>query len=201
MRRSNLLRAGRLTAFRRSTFNCWRSATTSASSDPLDRKRSRSIHLSRFKSSNTRRSSPDSDHQAKWTEFATATGTVLPLQGRSKRCMRSRPTYLRSCGKSWTGFTIGPTPISRPGWRHCLQAARSERLCGLRFKGNECEDAITVDPFQCATTACPEDLPLLASSLCHGDHQQSCPGLPPERGGMPLAGEQIEARSRQDLMA
>src|SRR4051794_9213883 len=74
MRRSNLLRAGRLAALRRSTFNCWRSATTSASSDPLDRNRSKSIHLSRFKSSNTRRSSPDSDHQAKWTEFATATG-------------------------------------------------------------------------------------------------------------------------------
>src|SRR3954470_20510716 len=65
MRRSNLLRAGRLAALRRSTFNCWRSATTSASSDLLDRKRSRSIHLSRFKSSNTRRSSPDSDPQAK----------------------------------------------------------------------------------------------------------------------------------------
>src|SRR3954451_24458008 len=73
MRRSSLLRAGRLGALRRSTFNCWRSATTSASSEVVDRKGSRTIHLRRFKSSHTQRSSPDSDLQAKRTGFATGT--------------------------------------------------------------------------------------------------------------------------------
>src|SRR3954469_6603683 len=54
IRRSNMLRAGRLGAFRRSTFNCCRSAITSASSEPRDRNRSSSIHLIRLKSSVTR---------------------------------------------------------------------------------------------------------------------------------------------------
>src|SRR4051812_24618094 len=44
---------------------------TSASSDFLDRKRSTTIHLSRFRNSNTRSSWPDSDPHAKRTEFAT----------------------------------------------------------------------------------------------------------------------------------
>ena len=61
---------------RRSTFNCWRRAITSASSEILDRKRSRSVHLSSFKKSNTRRSSPDSDPYAKRIEFAVGTGSA-----------------------------------------------------------------------------------------------------------------------------
>ena len=74
IRRSNDLRAGRLGVLRRSTFNWWRSAITSPSSELLDRKRSRRIHLSRLKSSSTRRSSPDSGAQAKRMEFAVGTG-------------------------------------------------------------------------------------------------------------------------------
>ena len=58
--RSNALRAGRLGALRRRTFDWWRSAITSPSSELLDRKRSRRIHLSRLRSSGTRRSSRDS---------------------------------------------------------------------------------------------------------------------------------------------
>ena len=72
--RSNDLRAGRLGVRRRSTFNWCRSAITSPSSELLDRKRSRRIHLSRLKISSTRRSSPDSGAQAKRMEFAVGTG-------------------------------------------------------------------------------------------------------------------------------
>src|SRR5256885_2287877 len=71
IKRSKDVRAGRLGVLRRSTFNWCRSAITSPSSALLDRKRSRRIHLSRLKSSSTRRSSPDSDPHAKRTEFAT----------------------------------------------------------------------------------------------------------------------------------
>src|SRR6478609_5104257 len=73
IRRSNDLRAGRLGVLRRSTFNWCRSAITSPSSERLDRKRSRRIHLSRLKISSTRRSSPDSDAQAKRMKFAVGT--------------------------------------------------------------------------------------------------------------------------------
>src|SRR3954464_8962460 len=55
--------------------------STSASSDFLDRKRSTTIHLSRFRSSNTRSSWPDSDPHAKRTEFATD-GILGSLVGR-----------------------------------------------------------------------------------------------------------------------
>ena len=73
IRRSNDLRAGRLGVRRRSTFNWCRSAITSPSSERLDRKRSRRIHLSRLKISSTRRSSPDLGAQAKRMEFAVGT--------------------------------------------------------------------------------------------------------------------------------
>jgi hypothetical protein len=75
--RSNTLRAGRLGVLRRSTFTWCRSAITSPSSELLDRKRSRSIHLSRLKSTSTRRSSPDSGARTKRMEFAVKT----PLWG------------------------------------------------------------------------------------------------------------------------
>src|SRR3954447_7141830 len=81
MRRSRILRAERFGVPRRSTFNCWRRAITSASSEILDRKRSRSVHLSSFKKSNTRRSSPDSDPYAKRMEFAVGTRRVLRVYG------------------------------------------------------------------------------------------------------------------------
>src|SRR4051812_39782538 len=81
IRRSNRLRAGRLGALRRSTFNCWRSTTISASSELLDRKTSRNIHLISLKSSSTPRLSPDSDSQAKRMEFATD-GVLGSLVGR-----------------------------------------------------------------------------------------------------------------------
>ena len=74
IKRSNDLRAGRLGVRRRSTFNWCRSAITSPSSELLDRKRSRRIHLSRLRSSSTRRSSRDSGAQAKRMEFAVGTG-------------------------------------------------------------------------------------------------------------------------------
>jgi len=80
IRRSNDLRAGRLAVLRRSTFNWWRSAITSPSSELLDRKRSRRIHLSRLKISSTRRSSPDSGAQAKRMKFAV--DGILGLAGR-----------------------------------------------------------------------------------------------------------------------
>jgi hypothetical protein len=70
IKRSNGLRAGRLGVLRRSTFNWCRSAITSPSSELFDRKRSRRTHLSRLKSSSTRRSSPDSGAQTKGKEFA-----------------------------------------------------------------------------------------------------------------------------------
>jgi len=90
IKRSNDLRAGRLGVRRRSTFNWCRSAITSPSSERLDRKRSRRIHLSRLKSSSTRRSSPDSGAQAKRMGFAVATGSV-----RWRRSPRSRrPPYV-----------------------------------------------------------------------------------------------------------
>jgi hypothetical protein len=73
IRRSKVLRAGRLGVLRRSTFNWCRSAITSASSELLVRKRSRIIHLSRLKSSSTRLSSPDSGAQTKRMEFAAGT--------------------------------------------------------------------------------------------------------------------------------
>jgi hypothetical protein len=65
IKRSKGVRAGRLGALRRRTFNWCRSAITSPSSELLDRKRSRKIHLSRLRSSSTRRSSRDSGAQAK----------------------------------------------------------------------------------------------------------------------------------------
>ena len=83
IRRSNDLRAGRLRVLRRSTFNWWRSAITSPSSELLDRKRSRRIHLSRLKSSSTRRSSPDSGAQTKWMGFAVGTpncAAITPME-------------------------------------------------------------------------------------------------------------------------
>jgi hypothetical protein len=70
IKRSKDVRAGRLGALRRSTFNWCRSAITSPWSELLDRKRSRKNHLSRLKISSTRRSSPDSGVQAKWMAFA-----------------------------------------------------------------------------------------------------------------------------------
>jgi len=70
IRRSKALSAGRLGVLRRRTFNWCRSAITSASSELLDRKRSRRIHLSRLKSSSTRRSSPDLGGQTKRMAFA-----------------------------------------------------------------------------------------------------------------------------------
>jgi hypothetical protein len=70
IKRSKDVRAGRLGALRRRTFNWCRSAITSPSSELLDRKRSRRIHLSRLRSSSTRRSSRDSGAQAKRMEFA-----------------------------------------------------------------------------------------------------------------------------------
>ena len=73
IKRSKDVRAGRLGVLRRSTFNWWRSAITSPSSELLDRKRSRRIHLIRLKGSSTRRSSPDSGAQTKWTGFAIGT--------------------------------------------------------------------------------------------------------------------------------
>ena len=73
IKRSKDVRAGRLGALRRSTFNWCRSAITPPSSELLDRKRSRRIHLSRLKISSTRRSSPDSGAQAKRMEFAVGT--------------------------------------------------------------------------------------------------------------------------------
>jgi hypothetical protein len=76
IKRSKDVRAGRLGALRRSTFNWCRSAITSPSSELLDRKRSRRIHLSRLKISSTRRSSPDSGAQAKRMGFAVGTGIV-----------------------------------------------------------------------------------------------------------------------------
>ena len=79
IRRSNNLRAGRLRVLRRSPFNWCRSAITSPSSERLDRKRSRRIHLSRLKSSSTRRSSPNSGAQAKRMKFAVGTGLQRPL--------------------------------------------------------------------------------------------------------------------------
>ena len=63
-----------LGVLRRSTFNWWRSAITSPSSELLDRKRSRRIQLSRLKGSSTRRSSRNSGAQAKRMEFAVGTG-------------------------------------------------------------------------------------------------------------------------------
>ena len=78
IKRSNDLRAGRLGVRRRSTFNWYRSAITSPSSELLDRKRSRRIHLSRLKISSTRRSSPDLGAQAKRMEFAV--GTTGPIE-------------------------------------------------------------------------------------------------------------------------
>jgi hypothetical protein len=51
-----------------------RSAITSPSSELLDRKRSRRIHLSRLRSSSTQRSSRDSGAQTKRMEFAVGTG-------------------------------------------------------------------------------------------------------------------------------
>ena len=69
IKRSKDVRAGRLGALRRRTFNWWRSAITSPSSELLDRKRSRRIHLSRLRSSSTRRSSRDSGAQAKRMEL------------------------------------------------------------------------------------------------------------------------------------
>ena len=76
IKRSKDVRAGRLGALRRSTFNWCRSAITSPSSELLDRKRSRRIHLGRLKISSTRRSSPDSGAQAKRMGFAVGTGIV-----------------------------------------------------------------------------------------------------------------------------
>ena len=77
IKRSNDLRAGRLRVRRRSTFNWCRSAITSPSSERLDRKRSRRIHLSRLKISSTRRSSPDSGAQAKRMKFAVGTAIAV----------------------------------------------------------------------------------------------------------------------------
>jgi hypothetical protein len=79
IKRSKDVRAGRLGVLRRSTFNWWRSAITSPSSELLDRKRSRRIQLSRLKGSSTRRSSPDSGAQAKRMEFAVETGSRSSL--------------------------------------------------------------------------------------------------------------------------
>ena len=73
IKRSKDVRAGRLGVLRRSTFNWWRSAITSPSSELLDRKRSRRIHLIRLKGSSTRRSSPNSGAQTKWMGFAIGT--------------------------------------------------------------------------------------------------------------------------------
>src|SRR6478672_6365533 len=83
IKRSKDVRAGRLGALRRSTFNWCRSAITSPSSALLDRKRSRRIHLSRLKSSSTRRSSPDSGAQTKWMGFAVGTpncAAITPME-------------------------------------------------------------------------------------------------------------------------
>ena len=74
IKRSNDLRAGRLGVLRRSTFNWWRSAITSPSSELLDR-----IHLSRLRSSSTRRSSRDTGAQAKRMEFAVGTGASFTI--------------------------------------------------------------------------------------------------------------------------
>ena len=91
IRRSNDLRAGRLRVLRRSTFNWCRSAITSRSSERLDRKRSRRIHLSRLKSSSTRRSSPDSGAQTKRMEFAI--GTRAPQARHRRRPDLSRQVH------------------------------------------------------------------------------------------------------------
>ena len=88
IKRSKDVRAGRLGALRRSTFNWCRSAIISPSSELLDRKRSRSIHLSRLKSSSTRRSSPDSDAQAKRMGFAV--GTPRHRQARRASLLQHR---------------------------------------------------------------------------------------------------------------
>ena len=56
-----------------------KTACAAPSSELLDRKRSRSIQLSRLKGSSTRRSSPDSGAQAKRMEFAVETGSRSSL--------------------------------------------------------------------------------------------------------------------------
>ena len=99
IKRSKDVRAGRLGVLRRSTFNWCRSAITSPSSELLDRKRSRRIHLSRLKSSSTRRSSPDSGAQAKRMEFAVGTGLAFMESSSSSVSTSARPP-LRSI---WRG--------------------------------------------------------------------------------------------------
>src|SRR6476469_6260927 len=75
--RLKLLKTGRRGDVRRSTFSLWRRASISASSDAFERNRPRSIHLIRLSRSRIEHSSPDSDPQAKRTEFAVATGLQL----------------------------------------------------------------------------------------------------------------------------
>ena len=101
IKRSKDVRAGRLGALRRSTFNWCRSAITSPSSELLDRKRSRRIHLSRLRSSSTRRSSRDSGAQAKRMEFAVGTPELTRVSNRRDASTtlvegdaRARPTGL-----------------------------------------------------------------------------------------------------------
>ena len=106
IRRSNDLKAGRLGVMRRSTFSWCRSAITSPSSERLDRKRSRRIHLSRLKISSTRRSSPDSGAQAKRMKFAV--GTTPPSRTGNVRAILQRGAHAPVARKRRSPNSPGP---------------------------------------------------------------------------------------------
>ena len=112
--------AGRRGEVRRSTFNWCRSAITSPSSERLDRKRSRRIHLSRLKSSRTRRSSPDSGPQAKRMEFAVATGTRWLI--RVNQIARGHP--MRSFIERWKMSQVACNVVCRYGCKNLRKVRR-----------------------------------------------------------------------------
>ena len=137
IKRSKDVRAGRLGALRRSTFNWCRRAITSPSSALLDRKRSRRIHLSRLKSSSTRRSSPDSGAQTKWMGFAvgttafSASSRAVDLNGETKRAKANlRSPITRSA------YAIRPPQWNEVFGTHKGQGENPSSGAGSSYQGH-----------------------------------------------------------------
>ena len=119
IKRSKDVRAGRLGALRRSTFNWCRSAITSPSSELLDRKRSRRIHLSRLLGEGgraiLRRHGFRLEHPAFIARFGRS-GQADGICGRDSQPSQGDPDCLRSSGLRRAGHSPGAaTSVKRVG--------------------------------------------------------------------------------------